>query len=75
MDHTLESVLESAKAWPDDDRAELLEAAREIESRRTGVYVPTAEEVAAIEEGMEDARRGRVIVGEQLEAFWASMKA
>lgn len=74
MGETLENVLESVKSWPEHDRAELLEVAREIEARRTDTYVPTAEEKAAIAEGLEDARCGRVIDGEELKAFWARMK-
>lgn len=73
-DDTLESLLRNVAAWPDDDRAELLDAAREIEARRTGVYVPTPEERAAIEEGLADAARGAFIEGEELEAFWKSLR-
>lgn len=74
-DGTLESLLRTVAAWPEDDRAELLDAAREIEARRTGVYVPTPDERAAIEEGLAEADRGDFIQGEELEAFWKSLRA
>jgi predicted transcriptional regulator len=73
MIDSLESVLEDAKSWPADDRAELLEVAREIEARRSSKYDPTPEERAAIAEGLEDVRCGRLIEGEELKAFWSRL--
>jgi hypothetical protein len=35
--------------WPDEDQEELAEVAREIEARRTGVYVLNDDETAALD--------------------------
>lgn len=71
----LESFLQSVRAWPADDQAELLEVGREIESRRTGVYVPSPDERAAIEEGRDQARRGEYVPDEEMEELWKSFSA
>ena len=46
----LKDVLERAEAWPPEDQAELAEVAELIESRRLGIYRPSAEELVAIDE-------------------------
>jgi predicted transcriptional regulator len=38
--------------------------------RRTGVYVMTEEEQAAVREGLEQARRGEFVLDEEVDAFW-----
>ena len=43
--------------------------AREIESRRMGVYVMSDEERAAVREGLEQARRGEFVSDEEMDAF------
>jgi cell division protein FtsB len=60
------AILRRIETWPEEDQAELAELAREIESRRAGVYVLTDEEKAAI----EDARRSGFASEEQMAAFW-----
>ena len=34
----IDAVLESVRSWPPEDQEELIEIAREIEARRTGIY-------------------------------------
>lgn len=46
----MESFLRHLRAWPKEDQDELLEVARDIEARRSGVYRATPEELAAIDE-------------------------
>jgi hypothetical protein len=41
-------VIEQAETWPQQDQEELAEYAREIQARRTGVYVMSDEERAAV---------------------------
>ncbi len=62
----IEAVLESVRHWPSEDQEELAELAREIEARRTGVYVLDDEERGAIAE----ARDGELASDQQVEAFW-----
>jgi hypothetical protein len=63
---TIKEVIERAETWPKEDQDELLEYAREIEARRTGVYVMTGEERVAIER----ARRSVLVKEEDVQAFW-----
>jgi site-specific DNA-adenine methylase len=66
MSKATKEVLNRIPTWPEEDQQELAEVAREIESRRTGVYVLSDEEKAAIEE----SRRSGVASDEQVDAFW-----
>jgi hypothetical protein len=52
------AVLEAVRSWPEEDQQELAEYAREIEARRTGVYVMSDEERAAVRRGLAEADRG-----------------
>jgi len=56
----LKNLLPRIGAWPSEDQEALVEAARGIEAERTGVYQATAEELAAIDRGLDDVRDGRV---------------
>jgi hypothetical protein len=60
------AILRRVETWPEEDQAELAELAREIEARRSGVYMLTEEEKAAI----ADARRGGFVSEEEMAAFW-----
>lgn len=58
---TLQDVVEDAKTWPQEDQDELVEYAREIAARRTGHYVMTDEERAAVRVGLAEADRGEFV--------------
>jgi predicted transcriptional regulator len=70
MSPATKSLLEQVQSWPIEDQEELAELAREIESRRTGVYKLSEEERAAVRAGMEDARRGNFATEEEMEEFY-----
>lgn len=55
----LKNLLPRIDAWPSEDQEALVEAARGIEAERAGVYHATAEELAAIDRGVEDVCAGR----------------
>jgi len=57
----LKDVLEQAKAWPKQDQEELAEYAREIQARRTGVYIMSDEERTAVRRGLAQADRGEFV--------------
>jgi hypothetical protein len=59
-------ILAHVTSWPEEDQEELAEVARAIEARRTGVYVLSEAERAAI----ADARRGDFASDEAAAAFW-----
>ncbi len=63
-------MLEQVQSWPQEDQEELAEVAREIESRRTGVYRLSDEERTAVRAGMEDARRGDFASDEEIDELY-----
>ncbi len=62
----LKDVIQHAETWPEEDQAELVEYAREIEARRSGVYAMTDDERVAVQE----ARGGGFVPDHEMEAFW-----
>ena len=58
-DLSLKTILENAEAWPEEDRQELADYARIIEARRNGLYRIDESERLALEEGLDDAEKGR----------------
>jgi predicted transcriptional regulator len=66
----INAVLESVRSWPQQDQEELVELAREIEARRSGVYVMSDEERVAVQEGLDQARRGEFVPDDEMTAFW-----
>jgi hypothetical protein len=59
-------VLEKVRSWPEEDQEELVDIVREIEARRSGVYVLSNHERAAIEK----ARNGPFASEDEVSAFW-----
>ncbi len=66
MSPAAKDILQKVARWPEEDQEELAELAREIEARRTGVYVLSEDERAAI----ADARRGAFVSDDEAAAFW-----
>jgi hypothetical protein len=66
MSPAAKEILDKVARWPEEDQEELAELAREIEARRTGVYVLSDDERAAI----ADARQGAFAADEDVAAFW-----
>jgi len=66
----INAVLESVRSWPEQDQEELAEFAREIEARRSGVYVMSDEERVAVQEGLDQAQRGEFVPDDEMDAFW-----
>ncbi len=61
MAKLLKEVLEQAKAWPEQDQEELAEYAREIQARRTGIYIMSDEERVAVRRGVAQADGGEFV--------------
>jgi hypothetical protein len=66
------TLLERVKAWPEEDQVELADVAREIESRRSGVYRLSDEERTAARAGMDAARRGDFVPDDEIDEFYRS---
>jgi hypothetical protein len=60
----LKDVIEQAETWPHEDQVELAEYAREIQARRTRVYIMSDEERAAVRRGLAQADRGEFVSDE-----------
>jgi hypothetical protein len=58
---TLEELMKKGEKWPSEDQEELAQFAREIEARRTGVYVMSDAERVAVREGLTQADRGEFV--------------
>jgi predicted transcriptional regulator len=66
----IKAVLEGVRSWPQEDQEELAELAREIEARRTGVYIMNDEEHAAVRRGLDEAAHGEFVPDDEMDAFW-----
>jgi hypothetical protein len=64
------TLLEQVQSWPEEDQEELAEVAREIESRRSGVYRLSDEERIAVRAGMDAARRADFASDEEMDEFY-----
>jgi predicted transcriptional regulator len=65
------TLLEQVESWPVEEQEELADVAREIESRRSGVYRLSDEERAAVRAGMDAARRGDFASEEEMDEFYS----
>jgi predicted transcriptional regulator len=70
MNPGTKTLLERVQAWPEEDQEELADVAREIESRRSGVYRLSDEERTAVRAGMNAARRGDFVPDEEMDEFY-----
>jgi predicted transcriptional regulator len=64
------TLLERVQTWPEEDQEELADLAREIESRRSGVYRLSDEERTAVRAGMDAARRGDFVPDDEMDEFY-----
>jgi hypothetical protein len=70
MISTLQKLLPLIETWPEEDQEALVEAAREIEALRTGVYVMSAPEEAAAMEGLAQAALGNFVEDDRIIELW-----
>jgi predicted transcriptional regulator len=61
MNPRTKRLLEQVESWPEEDQEELVEYAREIEARRSGVYTMSDDERAAVRRGLAEADRGEFV--------------
>jgi hypothetical protein len=70
MSPKIKEILDHVPSWPTEDQEELAEVAREIEARRSGVYVLDKDEEAAIREGLAQLDRGETLTEAEMRSFW-----
>jgi hypothetical protein len=66
MNAATKDLLRKVETWSEEDQNELAALAREIEARRTGVYVLSEDEKVAIAE----ARRSPLVSDDEIALFW-----
>jgi predicted transcriptional regulator len=70
MSRTDKSLIKQIASWPEADQQEIAEVAREIESRRTGVYRLSDAERAAVREGIDAAELGHFAPEDEMEKYY-----
>jgi predicted transcriptional regulator len=66
----IDAVLDRVKTWPSERQEEAMRVLLEMEAQGTEVYELSEEEVAAIDEGMAQARRGEFATDEEVAAVF-----
>ena len=74
MTKKLQEVLKQAETWPEEAQEELADAAREIAEGLKGEYHASAEELAGIDRGLDDAAHGRFATEEDVRAAFAKFR-
>ena len=67
-------LIERVESLSPAEQEELAEYVREIEARRTGVYRATPEELEAIDEALEQIRRGEIASKDEVEGAFAKFR-
>jgi hypothetical protein len=70
MSPAIKELLQHVASWPQEDQEELADVARDIETRRTGVYRATAEELKSL----DDADRSGIASEQDVEAAFRSFR-
>ncbi|MBI2612640.1 hypothetical protein HYW59_02415 [Candidatus Kaiserbacteria bacterium] len=69
MTKVLKNVIKRAQEWSKEEQEELAEYAREIESRRSRIYVLSEEERLAIAK----AKKSKLVPEKKMRAFWKGL--
>jgi predicted transcriptional regulator len=66
----IDAVLDRVRSWPPERQEEAMRVLLEIEAKGTEVYQLSEEELADIEEGMAEVRRGEFASDEEVAALF-----
>ena len=66
----IDAVLDRVKTWPPDKQEEAMRVLLEMEAEVGGVYQLSPEELADIEEGLAEIRRGEFATDEEVAALF-----
>jgi hypothetical protein len=66
----IKAVLERVLTWPPERQADAADMLLMLEAREGERYHPADDEWSAIQEGLEQARRGEFVSDEDMDAFW-----
>ncbi|MEJ2374610.1 MAG: hypothetical protein P8Y53_06980 [Pseudolabrys sp.] len=66
----IKEILDRVLSWPPERQQDAAEMLMVIEAQEGELYHPSDEEWAAIQEGLDQARRGEFASDEEMEALW-----
>ena len=66
----IKAVLERVLTWPPDRQKDAADMLLFLEAQEGELYHPSDDEWAAIQEGVEQVRRGDIASAEEIEALW-----
>jgi hypothetical protein len=66
----IKAVLDRVLTWPPDRQQDAADMLLLLEAQEGELYHPADDEWAAIQEGVEQVRRGEVVSAEEMDAFW-----
>ncbi len=66
----LDVLIGRVATWPKTAQQKLVRAVQDIESEDVGAYVLSADEKAAVEEGLAQANRGEFVSDKEMEALF-----
>ncbi|HZL30117.1 MAG TPA: hypothetical protein VFC54_03535 [Pseudolabrys sp.] len=66
----IKDVLDRVLTWPPERQQDAAEMLLMLEAREGELYHPSDEEWLAIQEGLDQARRGEFASDEEVEALW-----
>ena len=75
METDLSDLLMRSESWPEAAREDLLRAAELIEREKVGVYKLNAEQRAAVELGLTDAKERRFASDHEMEDFFKQCRS
>ena len=70
----IDEVLDRVKTWPAERQEEAMRVLLEMEAGAASVYELSPEELADIEEGMADVRRGEFATDDEVAAMFAPFR-
>ena len=68
----IKEVLDRVLSWPPDLQEDAAAILLMLEAREGELYHPSEDEWAAVQEGLEQARRGDFASDEEMEELWKS---
>jgi predicted transcriptional regulator len=71
----IEILLEQVATWPEAAQEEFVQSLADIERRHLGTYRLNEEERAAVRQGLEDIREGRIASDDEVAAVFARYRA
>ena len=75
MNKIVESILDRIADWPEEARAELMQAVTDIEMKHLGVYRLSDDERIAVREGYAQSERGEFVPDDVVAAYFNKYRA